>query len=278
MPDIKYSVWSNYFFELEPEAKIDAFLDCGFTSSEFSDEDGAILLGRGNGEKEGLKLKKYADDRGFSFPQGHLLLSVDLTSDSCADTLKGWLDMFMALGIRAGVLHAQGGDRIYDFDECFERKLKNISILADYLKGTDFVICLENLRGEKRPQTVSELNRYIDPIGDANLGICLDTGHLNICHDMGERYQSQGDFIRSAGKRLKALHIADNDTSGDQHLMPYSKGNVNWTEVMEALEEIGYDGLFNMEIPGESHVPMAVKKAKCRYCAELCRIMLGLDK
>lgn len=272
--NLEYSVWSNYFYELEPEEKIDAFIECGFRCSEFSDEDGAILLSRGNGEKEGAKLKKYADERGFSFPQGHLLLRADLTKPESVDILKEWLDMFMALGVKSGVLHAQGGGSL-EAEECFERRFVTISALAGYIKGTDFTICLENLTGEKSPKTVPELNAYIDPIGDENLGICLDTGHLNLCRNIPNS-QSQRDFIISAGKRLKALHIADNDTSGDQHLMPYGRGNINWNEVMTALEEIGYDRLFNMEIPGESRVPLDIRKAKLRYAAEMSRIMLGM--
>ena len=66
------SVWSNYLWELESERRIDTFLAHGFDRSEFSDEDGALILERGEGAA--AELRKYADSVGFRFPQGHLYL------------------------------------------------------------------------------------------------------------------------------------------------------------------------------------------------------------
>ena len=266
------SVWSSYFVEMSPEDMVKEFLDAGFTATEFSDEHGLMLLSRGDPEKEGLKLKKYAEDLGFSFPQGHLLLRADLCADNAAETLKPWLDLFMALGIKSGVLHAAGGDDLSP-EARFARRVGTLSELAAYVKGSDFTICLENLRGATRPERAEDLNALIDAAGgDANLGICLDTGHLHI---QRERPQTQADFIRIAGRRLKALHIADNDTTSDMHLMPYGRGTIDWPEVMTSLRGVGYDRLFNLEIPGERRCPLPVLRAKLRYCRALCDLMLG---
>ena len=268
---LKYSVWSSYFVELSPEEMIGEFLEAGFSATEFSDEHGFMMLRRGDPEKEGRKLKDFADGAGFSFPQGHLLLRADICADGAAEILKPWLDLFMALGIRSGVLHAAGGAGLCA-EERFERRVRTLAELARYVKGSDFTICLENLRGETNPETAEDLCALIDAVGDdANLGICLDTGHLHIKR---EREQTQRDFIRAAGKRLKALHIADNDTTGDMHLMPYGRGTIDWPEVMTALRDVGYDRLFNMEIPGERRCPLPVLRAKLRYCRALCEYML----
>lgn len=270
------SVWSAYFMEMSPEDMIDEFLRAGFTATEFSDEHGAMMVARGNVEKEGRKLKELAADRGFSFPQGHLLLRADICAPDAEATLKPWLDLFMAMGIRAGVLHAAGGADLAD-EERFERRVRTLSALARHVRGSDFTICLENLMGTRYPKTAEELNALIDAVGDdRNLGICLDTGHLNV-KEQSEK-QSQADFIRKAGARLKALHIADNDTSGDQHMMPYgvpfAKGAVDWPPVMRALREVGYDRLFNMEVPGERDCPLPVRRHKLAYSRRLCEYLL----
>lgn len=269
---LNYSVWSSYFVEMSPEDMIKEFLNAGFSATEFSDEHGLMLLNRGNAEKEGLKLKQYADDLGFSFPQGHLLLRADICADNATDILKPWLDLFLALGIRSGVLHAAGGDDLSP-EARFDRRVNTLAELARYVKGTDFTICLENLKGQTRPETAEDLNELIDAAGgDENLGICLDTGHLHI---KKERQQSQADFIRTAGKRLKALHIADNDSTGDMHLMPYGRGTIDWSEVMTSLRDVGYDCLFNLEIPGERRCPLPILRAKLLYCRTLCETMLA---
>ena len=59
------------------------------------------------------------------------------------------------------------------------------------------------------------------------------------------------------------------------HLMPYGRGTIDWPEVMTSLRGVGYDRLFNLEIPGERRCPLPVLRAKLRYCRALCDLMLG---
>ena len=77
------------------------------------------------------------------------------------------------------------------------------------------------------------------------------------------------------GKRLKALHIADNDTTSDMHLLPYGHGTIDWQEVMTSLRDAGYNRLFNLEIPGERRCPYPILRAKLLYCRTLCETMLA---
>ena len=60
---LDFSVWSNYLWGLEPERRIDTFLAHGFNRSEFSDEDGALILERGGNAAK--QLRSYADSVGF---------------------------------------------------------------------------------------------------------------------------------------------------------------------------------------------------------------------
>jgi|LSQX01.3.fsa_nt_gb sugar phosphate isomerase/epimerase len=270
---LEASVWSSYFIELPPEEAINAFLSCGFFSSELSDEHGKMLLDRGNPEKEGARLKRFADERGFDFPQGHLLLRADICAENAVEVLKPWLDLFCAAGIKAGVLHAAGGADL-TAEKRFERRTETLRKLCEYIDGSSLTICLENLRGETTPQNAFELNELIDAAGGKNLGICLDTGHLNLISRDSPRYQTQGDFIRVAGERLMALHIADNDTTSDMHLMPFGRGNIDWKDVMSSLKECGYNRLFNLEIPGERLAPMPVKLMKLHFVRQMCSFML----
>ena len=278
--NIPYSVWSSYFTELSPEAMVDEFVRAGFSCTEFSDEHGAVLLDRVSGipngpEKAGSELKRYADDKGFTFPQGHLFLKVDLCSDEAVDVLKRWLDLFVALDIRAGVLHAAGGIELSP-EARFDRWVRALTALTDHLEGTNMSIALENLRLENT--SAEDLLTLIHTVGSNHLGICLDTGHLNLTRSQGLVPYSQSEFIRKAGDKLIALHIADNDTSRDQHLMPFGNGNVDWKDVMTGLREVNYQGLFNLEIPGERNsCPLALRRAKLQYVHAICREMLSDD-
>ncbi len=258
-----HAVWSSYLYDLTPEEQILRYLECGFTSSEFSTEHGEMMLTRGRSEIAALR--RFADEHGFSYPQGHLLIRADICEQGAAKVLQPWLDMFGELGIRSAVLHAAGGKGLPQKEQ-FARRVNTLKEVCRYIKGSDMTVCLENLRGEGVPVTSGDLLAYLDAVESEHLGICLDTGHLHVANTD----ETQREFILRAGKHLKALHISDNDGVNNQHILPYSRGNIDWAAVMTALEEVGYDRLFNLEIPGENRAPLAVRLAKLRYIKALC--------
>ena len=49
------------------------------------------------------------------------------------------------------------------------------------------------------------------------------------------------------GGDVTVLHLNDNDTFTDQHKPPLS-GSLDWKDIMKALKEIGYKGIYNMEV------------------------------
>ncbi len=76
--------------------------------------------------------------------------------------------------------------------------------------------------------------------------VCIDTGHSNKATRYGN--PSSADVIRRIGKdRISTLHLNDNDTLTDQHKMPLS-GTIDWKDVFDALDEVGYLGVYNMEL------------------------------
>ena len=75
---------------------------------------------------------------------------------------------------------------------------------------------------------------------------CMDTGHTNKAYRFpGE--PTPGELIRRLGKKIEVLHLNDNNKLTDQHKVPRS-GDIDWDDVMRALAEIGYDGVYNMEL------------------------------
>ena len=55
------------------------------------------------------------------------------------------------------------------------------------------------------------------------------------------------EMIRILGKDISILHLHDNSGHWDDHLLP-GMGNINWPAVFEALEAIGYSGVYNFEL------------------------------
>ena len=258
----RLSIWSSYYVELEIEDAIERFIKNGIFASELSDEHGLMLLERDNDVKRtGLGLREFINARNFEMSQGHLWLKIKICSDKDAvEKLFKWIDLYEAIGIKNMVLHCDNlADTDLTYDEKIRRNTEALRTVAQYVKDKDVTICIENLRLQFLPHTVDEILHILDEIGSDRFGICLDTGHLNITD------KDQRGFILKAGKHLKALHIADNQGEADQHMMPFGKGNVDFFEVVAALREIGYNGLFNYEIPGESHIPIELRDEKLKF-------------
>ncbi|MCL5271632.1 MAG: sugar phosphate isomerase/epimerase [bacterium] len=276
---MRISMWTSYFIEYSPEKAVEVLAGRGWRCAELSDEHGWALLERGQPARVGAGFRRFAGDLGFTFPQGHLYLSADIAHHEPAarekifDDLKLWLELFVALGIEAAVLHPGGGGWPAGADEARIEALRQASLerLLAHLGNAPLAICLENCPGSGA--TLAALQRMLAPLEGSgrgrNLGICLDTGHLNLA---GGGF---ADFIRGAGGRLKALHVADNLGIKDDHMLPYGKGTVPWDEVMRALKEIDYAGLFNFEVGGERECPEPVKLAKLDYARTMASWMVA---
>ena len=78
-----------------------------------------------------------------------------------------------------------------------------------------------------------------------NFTVCVDTGHSNKAMRFGN--PTPADVIRRVGKNTSVLHLNDNDTFTDQHKIPMT-GCIDWKDVFDALDEVGYDGVYNMEL------------------------------
>ena len=96
-------------------------------------------------------------------------------------------------------------------------------------------------------ELIKSFNR-VCAIGDnaKYMSYCMDTGHSN----KATRYPgnpSPADVIRMLGPNISTLHLHDNDTFTDQHNLPMT-GTIDWKDVFDALDEIGYRGNYNMEV------------------------------
>ncbi|MBN8215691.1 MAG: sugar phosphate isomerase/epimerase [Spirochaetes bacterium] len=267
-------IWTSYLIDQTPEEMVKTFAAKGWNHLEFSDEHGKALLDRGGApEAVGAQLRRFAEGEGVFFPQGHLWLVADLAAQDggkSLDLLKRWLDLYGALGIQAAVLHPGAGELQRSGaspEAVFEARTKALGILTAHLGNAPLRIALENIPG--LAPRIDDLIPLVDSVGEAHVGICLDTGHLHL--GKGD----PADFVQRAGRRLIALHIADNEGQSDQHLMPYGRGTVDWKAFAAAVKKIGYAGLWNLEIPGENRCPLPIRLMKLDYYKKAMEYMMG---
>ena len=136
------------------------------------------------------------------------------------------------LGVKHIVIHS-GGEPLKEEEraERVERAGEKLPLLADVAEPYGADICIEVL-----PRTC--LGRDSDEIlamlaYDDRLRVCFDTNHVF--------RESEVDFIRKIGKKIATTHISDRDDINERHWLP-GEGLLDWVAIMDALEEIGYEG------------------------------------
>jgi sugar phosphate isomerase/epimerase len=148
------------------------------------------------------------------------------------------------VGLGGGILVTHD-NLIPDVDELDHAARKaalsgNLKEIADHARSHNVRIAVENHGSGyfSLPERLVDLVREVDA---DNVGVCIDTGHRNLCGD-------PADAIRVVGEHLITVHIHDNHGEQDEHLLP-THGAVDWDDVIDALNQIGYSGTFMYEIP-----------------------------
>ena len=214
-------------------------------------------------EKEILAVKKIADDLGlslYSLSSG-LCWDYRLSDDDAAmrqkakDMIKRQLDMAKLLGadtilVIPGVVNVSFShpEVKVAYDVVYERALEGIGELSAYAEALKVNIGLENV-WNKFLLSPMEMRDFIDKIGSEYVGSYLDIGNTLYC-------SYPEDWVRILGKRIKKVHFKDYrmEAGGLHGFVDLLAGDVNYPEVVNALDEIGYDGWVSAEmIPNYKH-------------------------
>lgn len=83
--------------------------------------------------------------------------------------------------------------------------------------------------------TAEQARSFVNLVGEPNVGIHLDTFHMNI------EEKSVADAVRTAGSKLFHLHVIENDRGTP------GTGQVAWDPLFAALAEIKYAGFGGIE-------------------------------
>lgn len=136
----------------------------------------------------------------------------------------------------SGVSYAGWGtpDNMLDTKEPYwNQSLKSMREIIKVAEDCGVTYCVEAVNRFETCliNTAKEALAYIAEINSPNIGVLLDTYHMNIEED------SLGDAIRLVGaERLKNFHTGENNRRAP------GRGHIDWDEVFGALSEIGYKG------------------------------------
>lgn len=209
------------------------------------------------------ELREYAKELELEIPQTHGRLRIYMNDPEediiCLENARRDLLAASVLGAPVCVMHSvttsvmgPNADPQLMRDLCYEHFNKRLQWAKLYkvkLATETFGYCTRLECNEFFSNAIEFKNIFdrISADGDNSeyFTICVDTGHSHTSVRFGD--PSVGDVIRMFGKDISCLHLHDNDGIYDQHKVPMT-GTIDWEDVFDALDEIGYEGVYNLEV------------------------------
>lgn len=153
-------------------------------------------------------------------------------------------------GVKIAVIHPSGEP--YPQNEREERLKIAADMLAQLAETSakyDVTIAVEDLPRTCLGNCTADIKQLI--ADNDKLRVCLDTNHLLA--------ESNVDFVKALGDKIITLHVSDYDFRNERHWLPY-EGDVNWVELVTALEQANYNGAFMYEI--ELKTPETINRSR----------------
>lgn len=178
--------------------------------------------------------------------------------------MKDSLDAAEELGseLFVGPLASEVG-RLWQSDDAQREKETELLVsqlrrVAEYAERKNITICLEALNRFETSflNLTSQVNDVVERVDHPSCKVMIDLFHAGI------EEKNLGDAIRTAGKNLYHLQVAENDRGTP------GTGQFDWEGIASALQEIGYDGHVIIETFSPDNELLAKAAAIWRPLAE----------
>ena len=193
------------------------------------------------------------------------LTEIDISStdeDLRISTIKKFKDLIekgAQIGIKYFIVHPSG-EPIEDVNR--ENKMrqakKSLTQLAEIAADYNAVIVVENLPRTCLGNCSKEILELVSV--DTRLRVCFDTNHL-----LGEKIE---EFILAVGEKIITTHVSDYDAVNERHWLP-GEGVIDWNNLIDALEKIGYKGPWLYEI--DFGIPKTILRDRLLTCEDFAR-------
>jgi hexulose-6-phosphate isomerase len=149
------------------------------------------------------------------------------------------IDTAVALGTDTVlVVPAVVNDKVC-YEDAWERSVDSIKSVLPYAREKGVVLAVENVWNKFLLSPI-EFAAYVDAFDDEYLQAYFDVGNIVL-------YGIPQQWIRTLGKRLRKVHVKGFDAA-TKSFVQLREGSIDWTAVMCAFREIGYDDAITAEL------------------------------
>ena len=149
------------------------------------------------------------------------------------------------------------------FEAAMQRLADGCREVLEYASQKEVRLAFEPEPGmfiERLSQYDELANRLESPL----FGLTVDIGHVHCVEDI-----SIADCLRQWSTRLFNIHIEDMRRGVHEHLC-FGDGEIDFSPVLSALDEIGYRGGVHVELSRHSHIAPKVMREAYQFLQDLC--------
>jgi hexulose-6-phosphate isomerase len=129
-------------------------------------------------------------------------------------------------------------------DTCEKLAREAVGKLVQAAERKGVSLNMENIFFNGFLMTPMEMNDFVDSFGSEAVQVHFDTGNISM-------FQHPEHWVPILGKRTKNIHFKEFTKKGTDYSLetfrPLLDGTTNWPAVMEALNQVGYEGYVTFE-------------------------------
>lgn len=129
-------------------------------------------------------------------------------------------------------------------DLCLKRAREAVGTLIPQAERLKVNLNMENIFFNGFLMTPMEMNDFVDSFHSDRVHVHFDTGNIM-------QYQFPEHWIPILGKRIRNVHLKEFTKKGTdsslESFRPLLDGTTNWPAVLEAFEQVGYQGYLTFE-------------------------------
>ncbi len=172
--------------------------------------------------------------------------------DAAVTEANKCFEVFTQLNVKFVTIHSNWPPKLFSLKEGIKFQVETLRKIVRNAKAFDISIVYEPI--DSPYDNVKNIAEILDSVPDLYLHI--DIGHANLSGRNPE------EFIKKLHKRLKHIHLHDNDGNRDLHL-PIGAGKINWGRLIRVLKKY-YDGTITLEIFSQDRDFVLLSKEKLK--------------